>query len=480
MIKIFLREELYRYDVFHLVKIYRPNTEIQVDVNGEFDFFLKIVEEHDCGEVHDILQIDVDVSESGIESQMKKTRKHDINIQVFEAFNHYTGKRPEWGILTGVRPTKLFMNRLDAGASIEDTVKEFTEYYKMEEAKARLSAEIAERERQLLDQIDYEDGYSLYIGIPFCKSRCSYCSFTAYPLHKWEDRVDEYVDVLIEELTAVARLSERKTLDTIYIGGGTPTSLSARQLERLLSSICNSFDLEHLQEFTIEAGRPDTITRGKLEVMKQYPVSRISINPQTMQEKTLKQIGRDHSAEEIYQIYQLARELGFDNINMDMIVGLPGETVSDVVDSLEKILSLEPDNLTVHSLAMKRASILNQNKVDIQEENSQENSIGEMLRQIEKAARNHELLPYYLYRQKNIAGNYENVGYAKVDKAGIYNILIMEEKQSIIAVGAGATTKLVGRGNDKKIERIENPKDVHQYMSTIKDIMKRKEERLWH
>ncbi len=479
MIKIFLREELYRYDVFHLAKIYRPNTEIQVEVNEEFDFFLKIVED-DCDEIYDILQIDDDISQPGMESQVKKERKHDINIQVFEAFNHYTGKRPEWGILTGVRPTKLFMNRLEAGASIEDTVKEFTEYYKMEESKARLSAEIAERERQLLAQIDYEEGYSLYIGIPFCKSRCSYCSFTAYPLHKWEERVDEYVDALVEELVAVARVSKPKKLDTLYIGGGTPTSLTAKQLDRLLQAISQHFDLEHLQEFTVEAGRPDTITRGKLEVMKQYPVSRISINPQTMQEKTLKQIGREHSVEEIYEVYQMARELGFDNINMDMIVGLPGETVTDVVDSLEKILSLEPDNLTVHSLAMKRASILNQNKVDIQEENLQGDSIGEMLIQIEKSARNHELLPYYLYRQKNIAGNYENVGYAKVDKAGIYNILIMEEKQSIIAVGAGATTKLVGRGNDKKIERIENAKDVHQYMSTIKDIMKRKEERLWH
>lgn len=272
------------------------------------------------------------------------------------------------------------------------------------------------------------------------------------------------------------------------MGGGTPTTLEAEQLDRLLTHVEKTFSLKELKEFTVEAGRPDSITREKLKVLKKHHITRISINPQTMQQKTLNSIGRKHTVEDVIRVFNLARELGFDNINMDLIAGLSGETVTDMKDTLEKIKELNPDNLTVHSLAIKRAAKLNQSEAK-KELINQSETLAKMIELAGKYAGEMELVPYYLYRQKNIAGNFENVGYAKVDKAGIYNILIMEEKQSIIAVGAGASTKIVlpkGKeirdkksGDLKNIVRIENVKDVDAYIMRIDEMIERKGEWLW-
>ncbi len=241
---------------------------------------------------------------------------------------------------------------------VDEIQRTLMEQYLMSEEKARLGIEIAKREKAQLEQLDYEDGYSLYVGIPFCPTTCAYCSFTSYPIEAWKTRVEEYLDALCKEISYVGDISKEKKLNTIYIGGGTPTTLEADQLDRLLTHLEETFSYEEIKEITVEAGRPDSITREKLEVLKRHKIPRISINPQTMQQKTLDLIGRKHTVGDILRVYGMARELEFENINMDLIAGLPGETVEDVKDTLRQIEELSPDSITVHSLAVKRASRL--------------------------------------------------------------------------------------------------------------------------
>ena len=305
--------------------------------------------------------------------------------------------------------------------------------------------------------------------------------------------MDDYLNALCIELRHIAKETEGKTLNTIYIGGGTPTTLTAKQLEKLLNVVDELFLNEErgaeLLEYTVEAGRPDSITKEKLEVICRHPVTRISVNPQTMQQKTLDLVGRKHTVQAVKDIFHLARELGFDNINMDLIAGLPGETPEDMEDTLRQIALLGPDNLTVHSLAIKRAAKMGQEEREGKRLTIIQDEIGTMVEMAGNKARQMGLFPYYLYRQKNIAGNFENVGYAKVDKAGIYNILIMEEKQSIIAAGAGASTKIVLKepvinpeSKKKKktsLIRQENVKAIDAYISRVDEMIERKGEWLW-
>ena len=341
--------------------------------------------------------------------------------------------------------------------------------------KINLSIEIAQKERELLSGIDYRDGYSLYVGIPFCPTTCLYCSFTSYPIGRWQGKMDQYFEALFKELDYVAEKKRGCRLETIYFGGGTPTSLSPEDLDRLITKIENTFDLSNVQEFTVEAGRPDSITREKLQVLRDHGITRISINPQTMKQETLDLIGRRHTVEDVMERFAMARELGFDNINMDLIVGLPEENLEDVQATMEAVKALAPDSITVHSLAIKRAARLNTMKEvykDLKITNTQE-----MIDLTAKYARELGLEPYYLYRQKNMAGNFENVGYASPGKACIYNILIMEEKQTIIACGAGTTTKRLFP-EENRIERAENVKNVEQYIERIDEMIARKDKLL--
>ena len=311
------------------------------------------------------------------------------------------------------------------------------------------------------------------MGIPFCPSICLYCSFSSSPLLRWKDQVDAYLDALLKELDFISEAMKDRTLDTIYIGGGTPTTLEPEQLQRLLDTLTEHFDCRNLAEFTIEAGRPDSITREKLQVIRKYPVSRISVNPQTMNQETLEIIGRRHTAEETRQAFYLALVCGFDNINMELCAGLPGEELKKVQYTLDEIKRMAPDSITVHSLAVKRAARLNIFKDKYQEMTFENNQ--EIMEMTMKTAYEMGMGPYYLYRQKNMKGNFENVGYAKVDKAGIYNILIMEEKQPIIALGAGGSSKLVFE-HGQRIERVENVKDVVNYITRIDEMIERKRE----
>lgn len=478
MVDIYLKEEFYAYDAFHIIKGFLPNEEIKQHIGYERNEIVSI--DINNKTVLEILEVN--------KKHTKKENKSEVNKKIYSMMKEYTGKSMAWGVLTGIRPTKILMKKLENGEQEEEIKRWFQEQYLVSEKKATLGMEIAKREKSLLEKLDYKDGYSLYIGIPFCPTTCSYCSFTSYPIGQWKNRTEEYLEALCKEISFVGEVSREKKLNTIYIGGGTPTTLEADQLDKLLTHVEKKFSLKELKEFTVEAGRPDSITREKLEVLKKHCITRISINPQTMQQKTLDSIGRKHTVEDVVNVFHMARELGFDNINMDLIAGLSGETVADMRDTLEKIKELHPDNLTVHSLAIKRAAKLNQSEAK-KELINQSETLAEMIELAGKYADEMGLSPYYLYRQKNIAGNFENVGYAKVDKAGIYNILIMEEKQSIIAVGAGASTKIVlpeGKeiqdkksGNLKNIVRIENVKDVDAYITRIDEMIERKGEWLW-
>lgn len=396
--------------------------------------------------------------------------KNLLKQNLYEMLCEYTKKTLPWGTLTGIRPTKIPMKLLEEGKSRDEIKKYMEDTYYASDEKIELSMDIAERELALLSKIDYENGYSLYIGIPFCPTTCLYCSFTSFPLVSWAKRVDSYLDALEHEIDYVAVKFANKHLNSIYIGGGTPTTLEPYQLDRLLRKIKCSFDLSDCVEFTVEAGRPDSITREKLEVLRKHGISRISINPQTMKDETLKIIGRRHTVEQTIESFQMARELGFDNINMDLIMGLPEESLSDVRDTMEQLKALAPDNITVHSLALKRAARLNMFKEDYK--NYKMVNTQEHMDLTASYAKEMGLSPYYLYRQKSMAGNLENVGYAAPGKAGVYNILIMEEKQTIVACGAGTVTKRVFM--DGRIERCDNVKDVGLYIEKIDEMIERK------
>lgn len=476
MIQIQCKETLYTYNLYHITKAFFPNAEIKQCVDAEQEPLVRI--ELDDGSC---FLLDAKEFEENQKKKDAQEKKKIVTKMVYRFLSEKTGQEMAWGMLTGVRPTKLAMHQMENGMNEAQAKAFLQEVYCVSEKKARLAVDIACREKALLSKLDYLNGFSLYVGIPFCPSICSYCSFSSSPIDVWSPRMDDYLNALCIELHHIAKETEGKTLNTIYIGGGTPTTLTAKQLEKLLNVIDELFLNEErgaeLLEYTVEAGRPDSITKEKLEVICSHPVTRISVNPQTMQQKTLDLVGRKHTVQAVKDIFHLARELGFDNINMDLIAGLPGENAEDMRDTLRQIEELSPDSLTVHSLAIKRAARMAQEQPvrDLHTE------ITEMVEDAAKTAEKLGLVPYYLYRQKNIAGNFENVGYAKVDKAGIYNILIMEEKQTIYAAGAGATTKIVlpekiktENGKETNLIRIENVKNIEEYIERIDEMIERK------
>ncbi|MBR5122792.1 MAG: coproporphyrinogen dehydrogenase HemZ, partial [Anaerotignum sp.] len=400
----------------------------------------------------------------------EKDQKLIIKRTIYELLMAETGIRPQWGLLTGVRPAKLISIMLEEGKSDEECMKVFVEDYLVMEHKAELALKVAKAEQKIL-QGNKPEEISLYIGIPFCPTRCLYCSFTAYPLHQYKNRVDEYLDAMFKELDWLAAYSKNFIMKNIYIGGGTPTSLNEMQLERLLQKVEDLFHPDETMEYTVEAGRPDTITREKLRLMKEYRVNRISINPQTMNDKTLMGVGRKHTVEDIRRVFWEAREEGHENINMDLILGLPGENAEDVRNTMEEIMKLDPDNVTVHTLAVKRASRLRE-ELD-QHDMTTAETLESMLNIAAEYAEKMGMEPYYMYRQKNMVGNFENVGYCHPGKEGVYNVQIMEEKQTILAAGAGASTKTVDPETDR-IERVFNVKSIEDYIGRIDEMIERK------
>ena len=462
---IYIKEDKFQYDIHSLFKAFYPQEEVRVLIGEQGDNKDK---EKDISAQDEISFIDVDRS------------KNDLKKDIYKLLSQKTGKTLPWGDLTGIRPTRIAMNLIDEGMSDVEIAAYMKDTYLVSDEKTALAIDIARREKEILKDIDYENGYSLYLGIPFCPTTCLYCSFTSYPIGAYKDLVDTYISCLEKEIDYVAEEFAGKTLDTVYIGGGTPTTLEPSQIRRLIGYMRDKLDMSGVKEFTVESGRPDSITRDKLKAMKEMGVTRISVNPQTMSDATLKIIGRQHTVSQLIDAFNMAREEGFDNINMDIILGLPGEGPEDVKHTIDEIKKLSPDDLTVHSLAVKRGSRLfeairerelkGELKVTMLESM---NNTAEMMEIAQKGAKELGLEPYYLYRQKNISGNFENTGYAKPGKAGIYNILINEEVQSIVALGAGTVTKRV-YNEGGRIERCDNVKDVKLYMENIDEMIERK------
>ena len=398
------------------------------------------------------------------------TMQHAVRSAVYHMLKEKTGQHFPWGMLTGIRPAKTINTYMDTGLTKAESIKKMIETYEMSPEKAELAATVATAERSILEKAD-KNGISLYIGIPFCPTRCLYFSFTSYPIDIYKTKVDGYVEALIKELKFLGEKAQGKRLDSIYIGGGTPTSLSAEHLDKIMAAVLETFDLSNILEYTVEAGRPDTITAEKLKVIKKNGASRISVNPQTMNDETLKLIGRRHTVDDIKRVFYEARSVGHDNINMDLILGLPGEGEDEVKNTMEEIKKLSPESLTVHTLAVKRASRLKETlgEYDLAKAMLMENILGLSA----KGAAEMGLAPYYMYRQKNMLGSFENVGYAKKGFESIYNVVIMEETQSIYAAGAGASTKLYDPETDR-IERIFNVKNVDEYIGRIDEMIDRK------
>lgn len=391
--------------------------------------------------------------------------------EMYKVMQEFTGYSSPWGCMTGVRPAKIVNGLYAAGMTYDEAVAELENFYMAQHEKAVLAATTAcNQDVFLKNQEENPQNIAIYVGIPFCPTRCLYCSFTSHPISKYIKIVDQYLELLEEELRTVVPLLTEKgyKIETFYIGGGTPTSLSETAFEKFMGFVTDIVNPVGLKEFSLEAGRPDSITPKKLEIAKRMGVTRISVNPQTMNNQTLELIGRRHTAEDIERAYAMARDAGFDNINMDIIAGLPGEEISHFEYTLDKISQMKPDGLTVHTLSVKRAADLKQ---DAKAEMLRHDITGKMLLKSQKTAAEMGMHPFYMYRQKNMLGNHENVSYCRPGCESPYNIHIMEEDQSIFAFGAGGVTKIC---QNREIARSFNVKSVEDYMRRSKEMAERK------
>lgn len=397
--------------------------------------------------------------------------KTNIKKAVAHVLEAITGIHLPWGVLTGIRPSKIVREFKSSDKNKTEAINHLIDFYQTDASKAHLAAEVEENESKIIDTME-KNGISLYIGIPFCPTRCLYCSFTSQSIDFSNKLTAPYVEALKHEIKAIAdnQYVKKRTIETVYFGGGTPTALSAEQIEDILNSLFTCFDLSKVKEITFEAGRPDTITKEKLAVIKKYGISRISINPQTSSDKTLRLIGRKHTNYDFVKSFNLAREMGFEHINCDVIAGLPDEDTDDFKNTMDELSQLSPESITVHTMCIKHGSYLDM-KYDMYSPTAAD-TVGDMLNMAAAYAGTKEMTPYYMYRQKNMLGNLENVGYCKKGHECIYNIYIMEEVQSIIALGAGGSTKLVS-GN--QIERVFNVKEVSEYIKRIDEMIERKE-----
>lgn len=471
MIGLIQNDTIYEYDIRSLILAFMLGEKIELtdSVDSIYDFILNVF--------YDTDKVRMKLYKKGVlKDQMvvtgnfrdKKTFKNPMKRAVYKLFSEALQKELPWGTLTGIRPTKIVFDGLEQGKRKEEISTEFQKVYLASKEKAELCTEVVAKEQALLSEFPYKEGYSLYVGIPFCPSTCLYCSFTSYPIASHRDKVKQYLHALMKEADYTAKALKGKRLQTLYVGGGTPTALDAADLEFLLYELNQRFPFEKLKEVTVEAGRPDSLNKEKLEILAKYGVTRISINPQTMNEKTLQLIGRNHSVEDVKKTFYLAREAGLWNINMDTICGLPEEGMKELEITYREIERLAPESLTVHALAVKRSSRLNRMK-----DFYHYGATGEMISYANSRARSMGMEPYYLYRQKNIPGNLENVGFAKKTKECLYNILIMEELHDIIAIGAGTSSKIVD-WKKHTVTRIENLKDVIQYTARIDEMIQRK------
>lgn len=409
------------------------------------------------------------------ETAVKKLTDDDnelVSAQLlYKLLCDFTGLTQPWGILTGVRPVKL-LRRLAEESSEEQAVKKFEKDFFVSNEKIALSRETEHNERKILE-LSKPESFSLYVGIPFCPSRCSYCSFVMASIERAEKLIEPYTKLLCEEIKQTAEIANKLglRLETVYFGGGTPTTLSAEQLDTVLRTVNKSFDMSTCREFTVEAGRPDTIDIAKLFALKENKVDRISINPQTVNDEVLKTIGRKHTAQQFFDAFELARKCGFDNINTDLIAGLPTDTPESFKNSLDSIVRLNAECITVHTLCMKRASRLTTEGVTL--DLQQARDAREMLAYTQNILGQNEYIPYYMYRQSRMVGNLENVGWSKKGFESLYNVYVMDETHTILACGSGGVTKLK-RNNPDYLERIFNFKYPYEYIDRFDELIQRK------
>lgn len=400
----------------------------------------------------------------------KDTAEHELCRLVYHGLSSLLGLTPPWGLMTGIRPVKKVTELIEQGMNFDDIEDVLTRKYELSPDKLRLAYATAENQLPILKKID-RSAASLYVSIPFCPTRCSYCSFVSHSMDSAIKLMPEYVSALCRELEIIGKIvRETDTkIDTIYFGGGTPTSISAVDIRTIMECVAGNFNLDKVREYSFEAGRPDTITEEKLRVIKELGADRISVNPQTLNDDVLKVIGRKHSGRDFLNAFETARKIGFGNINTDLIAGLPTESADSFKKTLEKILELSPESITVHTLTLKRAATLFENSSE-----NLDNPAAEMVEYSVDRLMESGYNPYYLYRQKNTVDNLENVGYSKKGFESYYNIFIMDETQTILGAGCAASTKLVYPGG--KIQRIHNYKFPYEYINRFESLMEKKSE----
>lgn len=409
--------------------------------------------------------------EKVVKRQLKRVHSH-VFLEVLE---QATGMKQSWGILTGIRPMKLYHKYRQEGQNEEQAIENLMTNYRISREKSELLATIADVQLKAVpDLYRLKNEVSIYIGIPFCPTKCAYCTFPAFAIRRAKGRVDSFLDALHEEIREMgAWLKERDIkITTVYFGGGTPTSIEADEMDALYETMFEAFPhMETVREITVEAGRPDTITPAKIDVLKKWGIDRISVNPQSYTDETLKAIGRHHTVQETIDKFWLSRNMGMKNINMDLIIGLPNEGLEEFEHSLAETEKMQPESLTVHTLSFKRASEMSQNRNRYQV--ADRYTVEKMMKRGEEWTKDNGYVPYYLYRQKNILGNLENVGYSKPSEESIYNIIIMEEVQTIIGIGCGASSKFIDPTTGK-ITQFYNPKDPAAYVMAYEESIDKK------
>lgn len=468
---LYVKNHNFHFELENLTRLFFPNEKITVIRD-----FSEPQPPCIYTEVSDKITISVNIgSFNKSETAVKRLTDDDnelVSAQLlYKLLCDFTGLTQPWGILTGVRPVKL-LRRLAEESSEEQAVKKFEKDFFVSNEKIALSRETEHNERKILE-LSKPESFSLYVGIPFCPSRCSYCSFVMASIERAEKLIEPYTKLLCEEIKRTAEIANKLglRLETVYFGGGTPTTLSAEQLDTVLRTVNKSFDMSTCREFTVEAGRPDTIDIAKLFALKENKVDRISINPQTVNDEVLKTIGRKHTAQQFFDAFELARKCGFDNINTDLIAGLPTDTPESFKNSLDSIVRLNAECITVHTLCMKRASRLTTEGVTL--DLQQARDAREMLAYTQNILGQNEYIPYYMYRQSRMVGNLENVGWSKRGFESLYNVYVMDETHTILACGSGGVTKLK-RNNPDYLERIFNFKYPYEYIDRFDELIQRK------
>ncbi len=468
---LYVKNHNFHFELENLTRLFFPNEKITVIRD-----FSEPQPPYIYTEVSDKITISVNIgSFNKSETAVKKLTDDDnelVSAQLlYKLLCDFTGLTQPWGILTGVRPVKL-LRRLAEESNEEQAVKKFEKDFFVSNEKIALSRETEHNERKILE-LSRPESFSLYVGIPFCPSRCSYCSFVMASIERAEKLIEPYTKLLCEEIKRTAEIANKLglRLETVYFGGGTPTTLSAEQLDTVLRTVNKSFDMSTCREFTVEAGRPDTIDSAKLFALKENKVDRISINPQTTNDEVLKTIGRKHTAQQFFEAFELARKCGFDNINTDLIAGLPTDTPESFKNSLDSIVRLNAECITVHTLCMKRASRLTTEGVTL--DLKQARDARKMLAYTQNILGQNEYIPYYMYRQSRMVGNLENVGWSKKGFESLYNVYVMDETHTILACGSGGVTKLK-RNNPDYLERIFNFKYPYEYIDRFDELIQRK------